>query len=138
MGTPVDRFSLEELQRLHNELMKQTKLHRTRRSRLDALDPRGSMLMANKDTFVETLRSIAELMIWGDQHEPRFFDFFLEKNVLLEFYEILSSPENRRGEIATQVKITLITLFGCCCSGPADVKYHDFEDQERNVDILPL
>ena len=32
----------------------------------------------NRDTLVETLRSIAELMIWGDQHDPKFFEFFLE------------------------------------------------------------
>ena len=34
-----------------------------------------------QDVVVETLRSIAELMIWGDQHNPSFFDFFLEKQV---------------------------------------------------------
>ena len=104
---PVERFSLEELERLHNELVRQTKIHKTRRSRLDSAagaDHRlsSSSVHGNTETFIETLRSIAELMIWGDQHEPRFFDFFLEKNVLFEFYEILSSPVNRTGEIATQ------------------------------------
>ena len=105
LSKPVDRFSLEELERLHNELVRQIRIHKAKRGRLDAADPRASnvSLHGNKETFIETLRSIAELMIWGDQHEPRFFDFFLEKNVLYEFYEILSSPENRRGEIATQV-----------------------------------
>lgn len=102
MSRPVERFSLEELERLHNELVKQTKLHKTRRNRHDQTEPRSSS-HGNKETFIETLRSIAELMIWGDQHEPRFFDFFLEKNVLYELYEILSSAQNRRGEIATQV-----------------------------------
>ena len=104
---PVERFSLEELERLHNELVRQTTIHKTRRGRLDASATSyhrlsSSSVNGNTETFIETLRSIAELMIWGDQHEPRFFDFFLEKNVLFEFYEILSSSENRTGEIATQ------------------------------------
>ena len=28
----------------------------------------------NKDLIVEVLRSVAELMIWGDQHNPAFFE----------------------------------------------------------------
>eukprot|EP00967_Tisochrysis_lutea_P147028 scaffold278589_cov15-Tisochrysis_lutea.AAC.2 len=36
----------------------------------------------NKAVVVETVRSIAEFMIWGDQHEPRIFDFFLEHNIM--------------------------------------------------------
>lgn len=98
---PGDRFSLEELERQHNELVRQTRIHKTRRNKLDQPDTRPGS--GNKQTFIETLRSIAELMIWGDQHEPSFFDFFLEKNVLSEFYEILSSSENRQGDVATQV-----------------------------------
>ena len=40
------------------------------------------MTESNKEVVVETLREIAELIIWVDQLEPRFFDFFLEKQVL--------------------------------------------------------
>eukprot|EP00210_Caulerpa_lentillifera_P005557 g5316.t1 len=50
-------------------------------------------------------------MIWGDQHEPRFFEFFLEKNILFEFYDILASSVNRRGEIAKQVLQTLSIMI---------------------------
>lgn len=28
----------------------------------------------NQVLIVETLRSITELLIWGDQHEPKFFE----------------------------------------------------------------
>jgi protein CLEC16A len=28
----------------------------------------------NKDKIVETLRQIAEVIIWGDQHNPEFFE----------------------------------------------------------------
>lgn len=45
---------------------------------------------SNKARIVEVLRSIAELMIWGDQHNPTFFDFFAEKNILSNFVRILS------------------------------------------------
>lgn len=31
----------------------------------------------NKDHIVEVLRSIAELMIWGDQHNENFFEYVL-------------------------------------------------------------
>jgi len=28
----------------------------------------------NQQLIIETLRSIAEILIWGDQHEPKFFE----------------------------------------------------------------
>ncbi|CAI7865112.1 unnamed protein product, partial [Closterium sp. NIES-54] len=55
-GKQRERFSLEELKHLN-----------------DVLQKHAIISDANKDTVVETLRSIAELMIWGDQHEPAFF-----------------------------------------------------------------
>ena len=58
---------------------------------------------SNRDVVVETLRSIAELMIWGDQHEPRFFDYFAENNVLQHFTQFLQKRSNRRGDVAVQV-----------------------------------
>lgn len=104
---PVNRFSLEELERLHNELIKQTKYHKSRKAQNSEYGiHQRSTALGNKETFIETLRSIAELMIWGDQHEPKFFEFFLEKNILFEFYEILATSVNRRGEIAKQVHLT--------------------------------
>ncbi|KAK6944580.1 LOW QUALITY PROTEIN: CLEC16A/TT9, N-terminal, partial [Dillenia turbinata] len=38
----------------------------------------------NKDFVIEALRSIAELMTYGDQHGPNFFEFFMEKQVMAE------------------------------------------------------
>lgn len=55
--------------------------------------------------MVETLRSLAELMIWGDQHDTRFFDFFAEKHLLSHFNRILRQPANRRGEVPQQVAV---------------------------------
>ncbi|KAE8678806.1 Detected protein of unknown function [Hibiscus syriacus] len=46
----------------------------------------------NKDFVIEALRSIAELLTYGDQHDPSFFDFFMEKQVMGEFEEVVSFP----------------------------------------------
>ncbi|XP_057420756.1 protein TRANSPARENT TESTA 9-like isoform X3 [Lotus japonicus] len=43
----------------------------------------------NKDFVIEALRLIAELIIYGDQHDPSFFEFFMEKQVMGEFVRIL-------------------------------------------------
>eukprot|EP00191_Tetraselmis_sp_GSL018_P010529 CAMPEP_0177609508 /NCGR_PEP_ID=MMETSP0419_2-20121207/19136_1 /TAXON_ID=582737 /ORGANISM="Tetraselmis sp., Strain GSL018" /LENGTH=882 /DNA_ID=CAMNT_0019104457 /DNA_START=372 /DNA_END=3016 /DNA_ORIENTATION=+ len=89
-----ERFSLEELARLHAVLESQKELHE-----------------GNRELIVETLRSIAELMIWGDQHEPRFFEFFLEKHLLKQFRRILSQPGARTGNVAQQVLQTLSIMI---------------------------
>ena len=65
----------------------------------------------NRDVVVEALRSIAELMIWGDQHDPSFFDFFAEHQSLAHFHRILAQPDNRGGDVAVQVLQTLSILI---------------------------
>ena len=42
---------------MHSNLMKNIKIH-----------PK------NEKIVIELLRQIAEVMIWGDQHEPKFFE----------------------------------------------------------------
>ncbi|RZB64946.1 Protein TRANSPARENT TESTA 9 isoform D [Glycine soja] len=37
----------------------------------------------------KALRSIAELITYGDQHDPSFFEFFMEKQVVAEFVRVL-------------------------------------------------
>ena len=70
-----------------------------------------------RDSVVEALRAIAELMIWGDQHDPRFFDFFLEQNLMRHFSQFLEKGSNRRGEVAKQVR-----LAGLACV--LESRYH--------------
>lgn len=36
----------------------------------------------NRSLVVETIRRAAEFLLWGDQNEPRVFEFFMENNVL--------------------------------------------------------
>ena len=83
---PREKFSLEQLQHLHEIL----------RSNAVVTDQ-------NRDSVVEALRASAELMIWGDQHDPRFFEFFLENNLMRHFTQFLQKAANRRGEVAKQV-----------------------------------
>ncbi|KAM0901833.1 hypothetical protein ACQ4PT_019699 [Festuca glaucescens] len=67
-----NRFSIEELRYLTDQLQKVHVVYE-----------------ANKDFVVEALRSIAELMIYGDQNDPTFFDFFMENQIMGEFARIL-------------------------------------------------
>ena len=89
LGLPAvqrDRFSREELRYLHETLQQQP-----------------SVTANNKQLIIETLRSMAELLIWGDQHEPSFFDYFAEHNMLQHFTRIIQSSSSSQSEVAIQV-----------------------------------
>ena len=47
----------------------------------------------NMGAVVESIRAIAELVIWGEKHDPAIFEFFLEKNVLGVFWRILAQEK---------------------------------------------
>ncbi|EPS69887.1 hypothetical protein M569_04875, partial [Genlisea aurea] len=67
-----DRYSLDELRFLIDQLTKVQNVNE-----------------ANKDFVIEALRSIAELITYGDQHDNSYFEFFMEKQVLGEIVRIL-------------------------------------------------
>ncbi|XP_057497807.1 protein TRANSPARENT TESTA 9-like isoform X2 [Actinidia eriantha] len=67
-----DRFSLNELRYLTDQLMKVQIVNEV-----------------NKDFVIEALRSIAEVITYGDQHDSAFFEYFMEKQVMGEFVRIL-------------------------------------------------
>ncbi|EEF43020.1 protein TRANSPARENT TESTA 9 [Ricinus communis] len=67
-----DRFSLDELRYLTDQLQKVQIVNEV-----------------NKDFVIEALRSIAELITYGDQHDSNFFEYFMEKQVMGEFVRIL-------------------------------------------------
>eukprot|EP00741_Cyanophora_paradoxa_P021463 tig00021352_g20719.t2 len=90
---PRDKFSLENLQYLYNTLVRNPIIND-----------------ANREAIVETLRTISELLIWGDQHNSNFFDFFLEKNMLSFFAKIVSQP-NAGKTAKVQVLQTLSILI---------------------------
>ncbi|GAB4821885.1 hypothetical protein N2152v2_008931 [Parachlorella kessleri] len=89
-----DRFSVEELRHLHGVLLRNQ-----------------VVTDSNRDTVVEALRCIAELVIWGDQHDPSVVEYFLTENLLAYFNQILQQRSNRRGNVATQVLQTLSILI---------------------------
>jgi protein CLEC16A len=78
-------FIPDLLRYLHNQLTKNPIIHD-----------------GNKELITEVLRSVAELMIWGDQHNSAFFDYFCEKNMLGFFPKIMHQRTSAR------VKVQLI------------------------------
>ncbi|KAK7859086.1 protein transparent testa 9 [Quercus suber] len=67
-----DRFSIDELRYLTEQLTKIQIVNEV-----------------NKDFVIEALRSIAELITYGDQNDSSFFEFFMEKQVMGQFVRIL-------------------------------------------------
>jgi protein CLEC16A len=63
----------------------------------------------NRGLLVETLRSIAEILIWGDQNDSSVFDFFLEKNMLSFFLKIMK--QKCGSYVCVQLLQTLNILF---------------------------
>ncbi|XP_074564364.1 protein TRANSPARENT TESTA 9 isoform X2 [Curcuma longa] len=67
-----NRFSLDELRYLTDQLQRVQYVNDV-----------------NKDSVIEVLRSIAELVTYGDQHDPSIFEFFMEKQIMGEFARLL-------------------------------------------------
>ncbi|XP_078456459.1 protein CLEC16A isoform X2 [Lampetra planeri] len=84
--------SLEQLKYLHNVLAKNT-----------------TVTEGNRNLLVETIRSISEILIWGDQNDSTVFDFFLEKNMFAFFLNILRQKSGRY--VCVQLLQTLNILF---------------------------
>ncbi|XP_075686219.1 protein CLEC16A isoform X8 [Rhinoderma darwinii] len=63
----------------------------------------------NRNLLVETIRSITEILIWGDQNDSSVFDFFLEKNMFVFFLNILRQKSGRY--VCGQLLQTLNMLF---------------------------
>eukprot|EP00127_Corallochytrium_limacisporum_P004897 Clim_evm41s191 gene=Clim_evmTU41s191 len=74
-GPRREPLSLENLQYLHGVLQ-----------RLSGIPYPSDQ---EKDALVECLQQITELLIWGDQNDPRIFDYFLEKRLFQFFLRIL-------------------------------------------------
>ncbi|XP_037894926.1 protein CLEC16A homolog [Glossina fuscipes] len=66
---------------------------------------------SNRGLLTESLRSIAEVLIWGDQHDSSVFDFFLEKNMLSYFLHIMRQQSGGSSFVCVQLLQTLNILF---------------------------
>ncbi|KAJ8728302.1 hypothetical protein PYW08_016687 [Mythimna loreyi] len=93
-GRPKNPHSLERLKYLHNILCKNT-----------------TVSESNRGTLVESLRCIAEILIWGDQNDSSVFDFFLEKNMLSYFLKIMRQKCGGSSYVCVQLLQTLNILF---------------------------
>lgn len=83
---PRTVYSLEHLQQLHNRLQ-----------HIRDTDEQ------NRDVMVEVIRQITEALIWGEQRDHNFFDFFCEKNILADFVRVLALPR-----VPKTVKVQLL------------------------------
>ena len=63
----------------------------------DALARTPAVTPANGDHLVETFREIAELMIYGDQNDPSFFDLFVELKVMSHISRFVKQSGSRPG-----------------------------------------
>ncbi|CAI4232062.1 unnamed protein product [Auanema sp. JU1783] len=88
---PKNPHSLEYLKYLHGVLVKNEKV-----------------TDSNRKILVEALRAIAEILIWGDQNDGSVFDFFLERQMLSHFLEIMKQES---GSLNVQLLQTLNILF---------------------------
>ena len=48
----------------------------------------------NRSWIVESLRAIAEIVIWGDQNDPAVFEFFMEKVLHPHVLHVLPHPHH--------------------------------------------
>ena len=64
---------------------------------------------SNHSLLIETLRSIAEILIWGDQNDSSVFDFFLERNMLSFFLKYMN--QKCGSYVCVQLLQTLNILF---------------------------
>ncbi|XP_060588288.1 protein CLEC16A-like isoform X2 [Ruditapes philippinarum] len=92
LAKPKNPHSLEHLKYLYNVLCKNQ-----------------TVTEQNRVLLVETLRSISEILIWGDQNDSSVFDFFLEKNMLTFFLRYMRQKYGRF--ICVQLLQTLNILF---------------------------
>ncbi|WOL13843.1 hypothetical protein Cni_G22623 [Canna indica] len=87
-----NRLSLDELRYLTDQLQKVQYLSDV-----------------NRDSVIEMLRSIAEVVTYGDQHDPSIFEFFMEKQIMGEFVRILKL--SKMTNIALQLLQTISIMI---------------------------
>uniref|UniRef100_A0A1B0BEN5 FPL domain-containing protein n=1 Tax=Glossina palpalis gambiensis TaxID=67801 RepID=A0A1B0BEN5_9MUSC len=90
-NTPKSRLSLEHLKYLYKR--------------------NTTVSESNRGLLVGSLRSIAEILIWGDQHDSSVFDFFLEKNMLSYFLHIMRQKSGGSSFVCVQLLQNLNILF---------------------------
>ncbi|CDI74182.1 hypothetical protein, conserved [Eimeria praecox] len=70
---------------------------------LDSLPPYDAVDERNRDFTIETLRQVAEVLVWGEHNNRGYFDIFCEQNVLLYFVQLAEQPT-----VPNAVKVQLL------------------------------
>lgn len=83
------RFTVQHLKHVHRELVENK-----------------VVTSKNVVTVIEHLRTVAEMVVYGDSNSEQLFDFFCEKNMMALFIEIMWSP-NCPGSVHMQILQTL-------------------------------
>ena len=78
---------------------------------VDVLARTPSATPGNSASLVETFREIAELMIYGDQNDPTFFDVFVEHRVLAHFSRFIKQSGGRRGSGLTLQLLQTLSIM---------------------------
>jgi protein CLEC16A len=93
-----EKFNLLELRKLHQCLIEnKARIHIER----------------YEAVVVETLRSLAELTVYGDNKSELMFDFFCEKNMLSLFLELMYADYGCPSTIHVQILQTLSIVINC-------------------------
>ncbi|XP_030483052.2 protein TRANSPARENT TESTA 9 [Cannabis sativa] len=79
---PLDRFSLQNFKYVVNELRE-----------IKVVDEH------NKESVVDLLQSVVEIVTYGDKQDPMIFEYFMECQVLAEFLRVLKISRDSRIEI---------------------------------------
>lgn len=64
----------------------------------------------SQQSLVDCLRSIAEVVVWGDQHDPAVFAHFCKEEGLQKLLRCARRKSNRRGPVAVQMLQTFAML----------------------------
>jgi len=90
-------FTLQGLRQLHDTLV----------------NNKHAITDRNIDVVVEALRSIAEMVVYGDNKSELLFDFFCEKNMMALFLEIMWVEGGCPAKVHIQILQTLSILVNC-------------------------
>lgn len=73
------------------------------------LSKNQNVMDTNRTLLVESFRSMAEILIWGDQNSPAVFEYFLENNMFNYFLHILN--QKCGNYVCVQLLQTLNIIF---------------------------
>eukprot|EP00727_Mastigamoeba_balamuthi_P001057 m51a1_g10949 hypothetical protein (862) ;mRNA; f:195691-198818 len=72
------------------------------------LDPSAEVTDQNRPAVIEAVRDMGEVLVWGDQNQPGFFEFFLEKNMTQALVNLL---RQKNKPLKIQIMQTLSILI---------------------------